>query len=74
MNFGQALEAMECGVRVRRPKWQEPFDWAIRIWTPVVDGADGPTVRCFLKDSHNGVAPWIPTHVDLLAGDWEVAE
>lgn len=72
MNFGQALEELKKGKKVKRSFWggywfisKVPVDTELTEWIE-------PFIIARLKDG--GWAPAQPYQGDLLANDWEVVE
>ena len=70
MNFGQAIEMMRNGGKVRLPKW-EP-DVFISIQTP--DENSKMTAPYFYVTSRFGLVPWIPTMIEMLSVEWAASE
>jgi len=68
--FGQAIETMRSGGRVRLPKWLE--DVFISIQVP--DENSKMTAPYFYVTSRFGLVPWIPTMIEMLSIEWEVVE
>lgn len=85
MNFGEALQALKEGKKVRRGIWAGHWYLAENIiaeHAPVnVYGGAGQRlgytmdkmIVAFLKDDQ-GIAPAQPYQADLLSEDWEIAE
>lgn len=72
MDFGYALTALRAGHKMARAGWQAR-DLAPHIELQVPDQHSKMTQPyLFMKSFHDGLAPWTPTHADLLADDWEL--
>lgn len=80
MNFGQALEALKAGKKVKRAIWGGY--WFIKKTIPVeiIPGDSMDSVGCMnvlivakLKDNA-GYAPATPYQADILAEDWEIVK
>jgi len=71
MNFGQALEALKEGKKVKRGFWGGY--WRIEEWDKVDFDKSYPLIVAYLKDN-GGYAPAQAYQADLLADDWEVIE
>jgi hypothetical protein len=80
LTFGQALDAMQNGRRIRRQHWRDKWlTLAGEFWTASFRhfGAHAPRdfagcepfIAVFTSSRRYGV--WTPTHEDLLADDWE---
>lgn len=70
MSFGAALEAMKNGKAVRLPHWSPEV--CIRMQVP--DEGSKMTHAYLYAQSRFGCVPWIPTQVELLSCEWEVAD
>lgn len=68
MNFGEAIEAMKVGKRVRRNDWEND------TWITVdYIGYNRPSYISLGRDnSFDGHKTWIPRPEDMLAEDWEI--
>lgn len=67
MNFGEAIQAMKDGKRVRRKGWEND------IWITVNYIASCQTYISLGRDySFDGHKTWIPRPEDMLADDWEI--
>lgn len=82
MTFGEALEAIKAGKRVRRAGWRDPGKF---LWLSRNTGVDGSAlgdragayvspVICLLHPNGDGtdtILPgWTPLQCDMLASDW----
>ena len=82
MTFGQALELIKQGKRVRRKGWTG-FKRSVYLvpsfkgWTSVSTGG-GPVLISESAERRESVgfgrAAWMPTMADLLAEDWQQAK
>ena len=61
--FGQAMEFMKDGEKVRLPNWSE--DVFISIQVP--DENSKMTAPYFYETSGNGLVPWIPTMIEMFS-------
>jgi hypothetical protein len=67
MNFGEALQAMKGGKRVRRKEWKND------IWITVDYIASClPRISLGRDNSFDGHKPWYPSQEDMLEDDWEI--
>lgn len=67
MNFGEAIEAMKAGKRVRRKAWDND------TWITVdYIACSQPYISLGRDDFFDGHKTWIPRLEDMLAEDWEV--
>lgn len=68
MNFGEAIQAMKEGKRVRRK------DWKNDIWITVdyLTYNQPPYISLGRDNSFDGHKTWIPRMEDMLAEDWEI--
>lgn len=69
MNFGQALEALKEGKKVKRSFWGGY--WKIEAYELYSTNEYSEMIIAKLKDD-GGYAPAQPYQADLLAEDWEV--
>lgn len=69
MSFGAALEAMKDGKAVRLPHWSPE----VKIQLQKPDEHSKMTHAYLYVRSRFGCVPWIPTQVELLSCEWEVA-
>ncbi|MGN4667996.1 Thoeris anti-defense Tad2 family protein [Bacillus cereus group sp. MYBK234-1] len=67
LSFGDALNELRAGKKVKRSIWGGYW----RILNPFVQGEDW--IIAFLKDN-KGYAPAQPYQADMLANDWMVVE
>lgn len=70
MTFGEALEALEEGHKVKRSIWGGY--WVIEEWEKSGYEKSYPLIVAYLKDG--GYAPAQPYQADILAKDWEIVE
>lgn len=70
MNFGEAIQAMKIGKRVRRKDWEND------TWITVdYIGYNRPSYISLGRDnSFDGHKTWIPSQEDMLAEDWEIKD
>lgn len=82
MNFGEALQALKEGKRVKRSIWGGYWSLiknaGIAGHTPMLDGYTrtchiGEIIVATLKDN-GGAAPAQPYQADLLSEDWQIVE
>jgi hypothetical protein len=77
MNFGQALEALKEGKKVKRGFWGGYWFLSTTGKVYVPDESTllpyNPMIVACLKDN-GGYAPAQPYQADLLADDWEIVE
>ncbi len=66
MNFGEAIEVMRTGGKVKLPKWAS--DVFISIQTS--DENSKMTAPYFYVTSRFGLVPWIPTMIEMLSREW----
>lgn len=87
MDFSRALRHLKDGTRIRRKRWLHPGMWLILVpGSTITVDADRPLGRAVpslvgrevlymphidLRNEYGELAPWNPTHIDLLADDWE---
>lgn len=69
MGFGEAIERMKAGDKVRLPKWQ--LDVFISVQTP--DANSKMTAPYFYVTSRSGMVPWIPTMIEMFSEEWSIA-
>lgn len=70
MNFGQALEALKEGKKVKRAHWGGY--WVIENWDKIDVEYVCPLIVAYLKDGR--FAPASAYQEDLLAEDWSEVE
>jgi hypothetical protein len=70
MTFGQAVEAMKRGKKVKREHWGGY--WRIEEWDKYSFGESVPLIVAYLKNG--SYAPAAPYQEDILAEDWRLAE
>ena len=64
MNFQSAMSLLITnGKRVRRADWKRTN----HIRTELMGGV----VMAIVVRNDGAVGPWVPTHCDMMAGDWE---
>lgn len=68
MKFGEAVEALKQGKRVKRKNWGGY--WSLEEWDKGLVRSV-PFITAYLKDD-GGYAPAQPYQTDVLAEDWEV--
>lgn len=68
-NFGLAIEAMRKGKKVALPKWSEENAY-ISIQSP--DEHSKMTAEYFYVTNRFGLAPWIPTMIEMLSEEWRI--
>lgn len=80
MNFGEALQALKNGKRVKRAIWDGHwvyiFDAMVydqQLDVPVGAFAKGGIILACLKDNQ-GLAPATPYQQDILSEDWQIVE
>ena len=67
MNFGEAIQAMKDGKRVRRKGWKND------TWITVDYIANYlPRISLGRDNYFDGHKPWYPKQEDMLAEDWEI--
>lgn len=71
MNFGQAIEALKAGKRVRRSGWNGKGMW-LALQRP--DEHSKMTLPyIYMSTVQENLVPWLASQTDVLAEDWEVA-
>jgi len=65
--FGEAIEYMRGGGKVRLPKWSEEV--CISLQEPTLSSK--MTAPYFYVTSRFGMVPWIPTMIEMLSVEWE---
>jgi Protein of unknown function (DUF2829) len=72
MNFGEALKAMQDGRLVTRRGWNGKGMW---VTIQVPDEHSKMTLPyIYMSTVRNDLVPWVASHTDMLALDWEIAE
>jgi hypothetical protein len=72
MNFGEALKAMYSDNRVTRRGWNGKGMW-VALQRP--DQHSKMTLPYIYMSTVDGeLVPWVASHTDMLAHDWENAE
>jgi hypothetical protein len=71
MKIGEAIEAMQNGVKVCRNGWNGKGMW-IAIQKPDAHSRmTEPYV--YMQTAQGGLIPWLCSQADLLADDWRLA-
>lgn len=70
MNFGFALTHLTMGHKVRRSAWRSR--WLALQKRHQDCMMDLPFL--YLKTEDDYLVPWVPSHCDLLANDWEYVD
>lgn len=70
MNFGFALTHLTMGHKVRRSAWRSR--WLALQMKDRDSKMDLPYL--YVKTEDDYLVPWMPTHTDILANDWEYVE
>ena len=65
--FGEAIEYMRTGGKVRLLKWSEEV--FITLQEP--DSRSKMTAPYFYVTSRFGLVPWIPTMIEMLSIEWQ---
>lgn len=71
LDFGQAIDAMKAGKKVKREAWGGY--WTIEEWEKIDLETSLPLIVAYLKDG-GGYAPAQPYQADILAEDWVIVE
>lgn len=78
MNFGQAIEQLKSGFKVRRRGWngkgifiklQRPDDQSVNTLPYIYIDTCGLVTNN--PDAPKGRVPWLASQTDMLAEDWE---
>jgi hypothetical protein len=84
MTFGQALELLKTGERVALAEWIQEGRWIYLIGEMDWSIPRGPAMRALqfttdrflpwigMRLPNRAFGPWVPSHADLLAENWEV--
>ncbi len=72
MNFGQAIELMKQGSRVRRAGWNGPGQWLKLQKRDANSKMTLPYIYISTVQRH--LVPWLASQTDMLAEDWELVE
>ena|SRR5699024_2261812 len=67
LNFGQALEEMKDGAKVRLSYWEDSAHVSI-------EQSEDYTHPYFVVDSNEGSVPWTPTFQEILSEEWEIVK
>lgn len=71
MNFGQALDWLRGGFKVRRTGWNGKGMW-INLQVPDEHSKMSlPYIYMFTADGHQ--VPWLASQTDILSTDWDCA-
>lgn len=75
MDFGEALQIVKNGGKVRRPLWSE-LGGQIGDWLEITSGVtpDGRIIQAvpmIWNDSEKAFNPWGGARYDILKDDWE---
>lgn len=77
MNFSEALQYLNNGVRISRSGWNGKgmFLFLISDWTYTDGKQDNYPNLPFIamKTADNKVVPWLASQTDILATDWGTA-
>lgn len=71
MNFGEAIQAMKEGKRVRRKDWKNDT-WITVDYIASCPPYVSPYISLGRDNSFDGHKTWIPNLDDMLAEDWEI--
>jgi hypothetical protein len=85
MVFGEALEAAKAGKQVHRNGWKEQGVFVFLVSGSKFDVNRPPLLGVFpagtaveyrahldIRSEDGTIGPWLPSHGDLLAEDWQV--
>ena len=81
MDFGEALQGLRDGYRVRRAGWNGKGMW-IRLvrrhgTLAQLEAGEGSKLRLLdyieMKTATDELVPWLASQTDVLAEDWEAA-
>lgn len=68
MNFGEAIQAIKDGKRVRRKEWQNDTWITVNLIANCL-----PRIALGRDNNYfDGHKPWYPSQEDMLAEDWEI--
>ena len=70
LSFSTALNLLKQGHAIRLPHWKP--DVLIKLQTP--DAYSKMTAPYLYVESRYGRVPWIPTQIELLSNNWELAD
>ena len=80
MDFGEALQGLKDGYRIRRAGWNGKGMWlrlVKRFGAMVQPEPTDPPLRLLdfieMKTADDKLVPWLASQTDVLAEDWEVA-
>lgn len=72
MGFGTAIFVLKKGLRVARKGWNGKNQW---LELQVPDTNSKMTIPyIFITTVLGDRVPWVPSHTDILATDWEIVE
>lgn len=66
--FGEAIESMRAGGKIRLPAWSEEVFISIQV----PDENSKMTAPYFYVTSRFGLVPWIPTMIEMFSTEWEM--
>jgi hypothetical protein len=67
--FGEALKKLRAGQRVTRAEWNSKHQY---LELQVPDAGSNMTLPyIYITTGQSDRVPWLPSHTDLLAEDWE---
>lgn len=69
LSFGRALCALRQGIAVRLPHWSPE----VKILLQKPDEHSKMTAPYLYVQSRFGRVPWIPTQIELLSMEWQIA-
>ena len=70
MNFGQAIEALKIGKRLRREGWNGKGQY-IELQVPD-EHSKMKHPYIYIHPVDGRLVPWLASQTDMLADDWEV--
>ena len=70
MSFGKAIKEMQNGAAVRLPQWSEE----VKIQIQLPNENSKMTAPYFYVTSRFGMVPWIPTMIEMLSIEWQIAD
>lgn len=74
--FGAALHWLEAGEKVSRKAWHGRVlgheMWITVQWPDENSKMGHPYI--YMKVADGKFIPWVPSHTDIFAGDWEVVD
>lgn len=76
MNFGDAILALKDGKKVARATWDHTNTWLFLV--PQGSTLATPTAKAqilaqfiAMKTANGPIVPWVASHYDMLAENWE---